>query len=378
MLIRNAKAYIDGVLQPETDIRVHGGEVQEVGHGLIAGSYEAVENVHGDYVLPGFVDVHIHAFRGQDTMSGEAAVRRMSRELYREGVAAFMPTTMSASVEDTARAVDGVRRVMLSPEKTGARVLGAHMEAPFLQPAKCGAQRREFFRAPDMEEFLRMTGEHTEAVRMITLAPELSGSEQFIRAVTRKGVVVSVGHTAATAEQTHQAADWGATHVTHTFNAQPPLHHREPGVPGAALTDDRLYVELICDGVHLHPDVIRLAVRAKGAARVVMITDAMEAAGMPDGEYALGGLPVTVRAGEARLADGTLAGSVLTMRQALHNMIHRFGIPAEQAVRMCTQTPADSVGERKAGRLIPGSPAPLTRWSPSWEMAGILDDRMDR
>lgn len=370
MLIRHANAYIGGRFCLDTEVRIHNGCVQELGHGLENGLYEDIVDLAGDYLLPGFVDVHIHAYRGSDTMQGEQAVRRMSRELYKAGVAAFLPTTMSASESDTRSALEGVRRVMAMPERLGARVLGAHMEAPFLQPRKAGAQRAEFFLAPSQATFERLSG-GADAVRMITLAPELEGSEAFIRWVVAQGITVSIGHTAATAEQTHQAADWGATHVTHTFNAQPPLHHREPGVPGAAMTDDRLYAELICDGIHLHPDVIRLAVRAKGAARVVAITDAMEAAGMPDGTYRLGGLPVQVCHGEARLQDGTLAGSVLTMQRALQNLI-RFGIAPEDAVRMCTATPADSIGEKLAGRLVVGSPAPLTRWSRAWEMLGII------
>ena len=372
MLIRNATALLGGAFHEHTEVRVHNGKVQEIGQGLENGLYEDVIDLEGDYLLPGFVDVHIHAFRGHDTMQGEAAVRAMSRDLFREGVAAFAPTTMSASAADTCAAVEGVRRVMEQPESHGARVLGAHMEAPFLQADKCGAQLKEFFMAPDVNAFLTLCGGHPEAVRLITLAPELDGSEEFIRWATGKGITVSIGHTGATAAQTHRAADWGATHVTHTFNAQPPLHHRERGVPGAALVDDRLYTEMICDGIHLHPDVIRLIVRAKGARRTVMVTDAMEAAGMPDGVYSLGGQRVLVKDGAARLDSGTLAGSILTMPVALGNMIRRFGIPPADAVRMCTATPADSIGEPLAGRLIPGSPAPLTRWSTEWTFRGIL------
>lgn len=371
MLLRNANAFIGGHFHPGTEVRVHNGCVQEVGCGLVNGLYEDVIDLQGDYLLPGFVDVHIHAYRGRDTMEGEAAVRSMSRELYRSGVAAFLPTTMSASIQDTRSAVEGIRRVMRQPEGRGARVLGAHMEAPFLSERRAGAQRKEFFLNPGRDAFEQLSG-GADAVRIITMAPEKDGSEEFIRWVTSQGVTVSIGHTDATAEQTHLAAEWGATHVTHTFNAQPALHHRAPGVPGAALTDDRLWAELICDGVHLHPDIIRLAVRAKGAKRVVAITDAMEAAGMPDGEYALGGQPVTVQHGEARLHDGTLAGSVLTMRRALENLL-RFGIAPEDAAAMVTANPAESIGERLAGHLVAGSPAPLTRWTRDWQMVGILD-----
>lgn len=371
MLIRHANAYINGHFIPEMDVRIHNGHVQEIGQGLINGLYEDVIDLQGDYLLPGFIDVHIHAFMGHDTMQGEEAIRAMCRELYKQGVAAFCPTTMSASVSDTRKAIGAIHCVMQHPDAHAATVLGAHMEAPFLQPEKAGAQLCEFFTEPSMDQLRQLCGS-TEAVRIVTMAPERNGSEALIRDATGQGITISIGHTAATCEQTHLAADWGATHVTHTFNAQSLLHHRAPGVPGAAMTDDRLYAELICDGIHLHEDIIRLMVRAKGAERIVAITDAMEAAGMPDGQYSLGGQAVFVQHQEARLADGTLAGSVLTMKQALWNLIHRFGIAPEQAVMMCTQTPAESIGETKAGRIVPGSPAPLTRWTQEWEMAGIL------
>ncbi len=374
MLIRNAAALIGGQFREGTDLRLMHGVVQEIGVGLTKGLYEAELDLGGDYLLPGFVDVHIHAFQGHDTMAGEDAVRQMAKGLYREGVAAFLPTTMSASEEETAAALTGIRAVMARPDVRAARVLGAHMEAPYLNPDKRGAQREAFLHAPDQEEFLRMCGGRTDAVRLLTLAPELPGAEAFIRWTAAQGVTVSIGHTAATAEQTHRAADWGARHVTHTFNAQTTLHHREPGVPGAALTDERLYAEFIGDGIHLHPDIVRLLLYAKGAARVVAVTDAMEAAGMPDGEYALGGQQVFVRNGEARLADGTLAGSVLTMADALRNMIHRFGIAPEQAAMMATQTPAESIGERVIGHMTVGSPAPLTRWSQDWQRMTVIDE----
>ncbi|MBQ6400436.1 MAG: N-acetylglucosamine-6-phosphate deacetylase [Clostridia bacterium] len=372
MLIVNANVWNGKGFEEKGRIRTGGGRVTETGRELSPRAGERILDAEGDTVLPGFVDVHIHAFRGRDTMAGEEAVRAMSRSLFAEGVAAFCPTTMSASPEETARALRGIQAVMDRPEPEGARVLGAHMEAPFLSPARAGAQRKECFRLPAWESFLEMTGGRPESVRLITVAPELAGSEAFIRKARAAGVRVSLGHTAADGATVHRAGDWGADHVTHLFNAQTPLHHREPGVPGAALTDDRFFCELICDGIHLHPDIIRLAVRAAGAGRVLAVTDAMEAAGMPEGIYQLGGQEVVVRGGEARLRDGTLAGSVLTMKEALGNLIRRFGIPPETACAMVTETPAASVGEAVCGRLIPGSPLPLTRWSPKWEMKEII------
>ncbi|MBE5802251.1 MAG: N-acetylglucosamine-6-phosphate deacetylase [Clostridiales bacterium] len=373
MLIINANAYLDGTFVYPVCVRLADDAVQEVGFSLLPLLGEEVLDLCGDYLLPGFVDVHIHGFAGRDAMEGEQAVRAMSRGLYQQGVAAFLPTTMSALPEDTRQAVEGVRAVMAAPEEKGARVLGTHMEAPFLNEEKCGAQQKQYFCDPSMEQMLLLTVGRLDGVKMITLAPERDGAEVFVRAMKEAGVVTSVGHTAATAEQTHLAADWGATHVTHTFNAQSPLGHRAPGVPGAALTDDRLYTEMIADGVHLHGDILRLMIRAKGAERTVAITDAMEAAGMPDGSYALGGQKVLVRDGQARLEDGTLAGSVLTMHGALENLIHRFDVLPEDAVRMCTLTPAESIGEEKAGRITPGAPLPLTRWSKAWRMMGIVE-----
>ncbi|MBQ9325011.1 MAG: N-acetylglucosamine-6-phosphate deacetylase [Clostridia bacterium] len=373
MLIRNGILFMDDRFVTGEEVRVHNGQVREVGHHLEAGLYETIADVQGDYILPGFVDVHIHAFRGHDTMQGADAVRQMRQDLFQEGVAAFCPTTMSASVEDTCHAIEGIRSVMREPSQNGARILGAHLEAPFLQTDKAGAQRKEFFLDPDIRAFDALTGGSNEGICLMTMAPEKPGAEALIRELTGRGIVISVGHTSADSTTVHAAGDWGANHVTHTFNAQTPIHHRKPGVPGAALTDPRFYCEMICDGIHLDADIVRLITLCKGSDRhAVAITDAMEAAGMPDGTYQLGGQAVFVKEGEARLADGTLAGSVLLMRKALENLIHRFGIDPVQAVQMCTANPADSIGEKTAGRLIPGSPAPLTRWSADWRYRGIL------
>ena len=372
MLIRNAAVYDGKGFDRGTDVRLRGGRIAETGKDLRPETGEETADLGGDFLVPGFVDVHIHAFGGRDTMQGEEAVRAMSRDLLKLGVAAFCPTTMSADPEETLRAIRGIRAVMDRPEKEGARVLGAHMEAPFLQESKAGAQRKEFFSDPSMEKLKALTGGDLAAVKLITVAPEREGSEAFIRQAAKAGIRVSVGHTSATAEQVHRAADWGADHVTHTFNAQTPLHHRAPGVPGAALTDSRFFCEMICDGIHLHGDIVCLLAMCKGSERAVAITDAMEAAGLPEGEYALGGQKVFVKNGEARLADGTLAGSVLTMPQALENLIHLFGIRPEDACAMCTGTPASSVGETLAGRITSGAPAVLTRWNAEWRMTGVI------
>ena len=239
MLIVNAVVFDGREFQKGLHLRLEGGVIVETGEFLSPGEGEEVLDLGGDFLVPGFVDVHIHAFRGHDTMDGEEAVRAMSRDLAELGVAAFCPTTMSASLEETKNALRGIRQIMKRPEENGARILGAHMEAPFLREERAGAQRKEFFRDPSWEDFLWMTDGHPEIVSLITLAPERVGSEDFIRKAAAAGIHVSIGHTSADAETVHAAADWGADHVTHTFNAQTPVHHRKPGVPGAAMTDGR-------------------------------------------------------------------------------------------------------------------------------------------
>ena len=359
-LYRNARLYLDGKFTEPDCVYTENGRIAAIGEADLQA--DEIIDLNGDYLLPGFVDVHIHGFRGHDTMRGEADVRAMSRELAKEGVAAFLPTTMSASPEATAAALEGVRAVMLNPEKDGAVVLGAHMEAPFLSAGRAGAQPACYFADPTKENWEKYTGGCENIVRMVTMAPERENALAFIGYLTGRGITVSLGHTDADAECVHAAADAGATHVTHTFNAQTPVNHRKPGVPGAALTDDRLMCEFIGDGIHLHPDIVRLLIRCKGRDRAAAITDAMEAAGMPDGCYELGGQQVFAKDGAARLADGTLAGSTLTLGRALLNLI-RFGIPAEDAAAMVTCTPARSVGNTEFGVIRVGAPAVFVRLS---------------
>lgn len=370
MIIKNAKAFLNGSFSENTDILVKDGKIAAVGQGLNATGEETLD-LNGDLLLPGFVDVHIHAFMGKDTMNGEEAVRHMSRELKKFGVAAFLPTTMSASAEDTRNALAGIKAVMEKPEKEGAIVLGAHMEAPFLSEGKAGAQPKQYFVLPTEENWQDYTGGNENIVRLITMAPEKEGALPFIKRLTDSGITVSLGHTSADAETVHAAADHGANHITHTFNAQTPLSHRAPGVPGAALVDDRIGCEFISDGIHLHPDIVRLIMRCKGKELAIAITDAMEAAGMPDGQYQLGGQDVFVKEGAARLADGTLAGSTLTMIRAFQNLI-RFGATPEEAATMTTLTPANSIGNHEVGRIQPGSPAVFARFNANYEFVETI------
>ena len=369
MLIRNGTVFAEDRFIKE-DVRLQNGRITEVGQ-LSPLPDEEVRDAEGLYVLPGFVDIHIHGYGGADCMRGEEDVRRMSRGLLQTGVAAFCPTTMSAWPSETRSALTSIRKVMQAPEAEGACVLGAHMEAPFLNVKYKGAQLGECLQMPSEEAYEAMAG-GLGCVKLMTLAPELPGALALIRYLKERGVVTCAAHTAATAEDIHAAADAGLSQITHLFNAQTPLHHRAPGVPGAGLADDRILVQVIADGIHLHPDVLRIAALVKGARGMALISDSMEAAGLPDGEYDLGGQKVYVKNGAARLSDGTLAGSTLTLDRAVHNMITLAHIAPETVIPMATSTPADSVGAADFGRVAPGKAGVLVLMDREWNRAGVL------
>lgn len=369
MIVKNGLAFIGGAFV-KADVRIDDGKITEVGT-LEAKAGEEIRDAEGLYVLPGFVDIHIHAFGGADCMRGEEHVRRMSAGLIETGVAAFVPTTMSAYTKETHDALSAIQAVMDKPEPRGAAVLGAHMEAPFLALTHKGAQLGECLVPPSVKAYDEMVGDLT-CVRMMTLAPELEGAMDVIAELKKRGVVTCAAHTAAKAEHIHAAADMGLTQITHLFNAQTPLHHREPGVPGAGLADDRLVVQVIADGIHLHPDILRIAAKCKGAAGVALISDSMEAAGLADGEYDLGGQVVYVKNGAARLANGVLAGSTLLMHQAVKNMITLAKIAPEEVIPMATSTPADSVGAKGFGRIEPGCAGVLALMDKDWNFVGVV------
>lgn len=369
MLVKNGTAFVNGAFV-KADIRIENGRIAEVGQ-LEATADEEIRNAAGLYVLPGFVDIHIHGFGGADCMRGEEHVRKMSAGLLETGVAAFVPTTMSAYEDETHAALVGIQAVMDKPEARGAAVLGAHMEAPFLALTYKGAQLGECLVEPSMETYDAMVRGLT-CVRMMTLAPELSGALDVIAKLKKRSVVTCAAHTAAKAEHIHAAADAGLSQITHLFNAQTPLHHREPGVPGAGLADDRIVVQMIADGIHLHPDVLRLSAKCKGAAGVALISDSMEAAGLSDGEYDLGSQTVYVKDGAARLANGVLAGSTLLMHQAVKNMITLAKIAPEEVIPMATSTPADSIGAKGFGRIEQGYAGVLALMDQNWDFAGVI------
>jgi N-acetylglucosamine-6-phosphate deacetylase len=323
---------------------------------------------------PAFFDVHIHGAAGHDVMEATPqALDTMGKFLASRGTSTYLATTVTASIDTTLRALDGIaNEIAKLPQPGGARPLGIHLEGPFLSHEKRGVQPPEYLLAPSIATFDRLIEAAHGHVRLMTLAPELPGAAELTAHATSRGVRVSMGHSNATAAETRTAIAAGAVSATHTFNAMRPLDHREPGILGTVLTDDDLFAELICDAIHTEPEIVRLWWRAKGPERAILVTDAMAAAGMPDGEYQLGGFPVQVRDGRAT-ARGVLAGSVLTLDRALANFIKFTGASIEQALRLLSSNPAAMTGlAHRAGSLAPGKPANLVAIDATGELVGSI------
>ena len=318
-------------------------------------------------LLPGFIDVHIHGSGGADMMDATPeSLETMSRFLVKHGVTGFYATTVSASHSATLAAVENVARYAGTTQSgsddgqfKGARILGVHLEGPYLNPQFPGAQNPDFLRPPSESEFEELLA--AGPVRMITLAPEVPGAGALIEAALAAGVRVVLGHTAATFEQASAAIDAGVSQATHTYNAMTGLHHRDPGTVGATLSDDRIYAQLIADGIHVHPAAMRILGRCKGPTRTLLISDANRAAGMPPGRYEMGRLPVIVKDGACRLEDGTLAGSVLALDAAVRNLMSATGWPLVQAWPSTSLSQAQAMGiDGEVGRIRSGARADLT------------------
>ncbi|WP_348262228.1 N-acetylglucosamine-6-phosphate deacetylase [Telmatobacter sp. DSM 110680] len=308
---------------------------------------------------PSYFDVHFHGAAGHDVMEATPqALDTIGTFLASRGTSAYLATTVTASLDATLRSLDGLaNEIAKLPQPGRARPLGIHLEGPFLSHAKRGVQPQEHLLAPDIAIFDRLIDAAHGHVRLMTLAPELPGAVELTAHATSRGVRVSLGHSNATAAESQAAIAAGAVSATHTFNAMRPLDHREPGILGTVLTNDNLYSELICDGIHTEPEIVRLWWRAKGPDRAILVTDAMAAAGMPDGEYQLGGFPVQLKEGRAT-ARGVLAGSVLTLDRAFINFIKFTGASIEQALRLLSSNPAAMTGlAHRAGTLAPGKSA---------------------
>ena len=318
-----------------------------------------VYNAGGLLVSPGLIDLHIHGCQGDDASDGSAeGLRRMAAALPANGVTGFLPTTMTLAWAKLEQAFDTARRVRpesLLPGFPGSEILGVHAEGPFINPERRGAQNAEHILPPDAQMILK----HQDIVKIVTMAPEMPGGLDFIREVTGKsGITVSIGHSSASYEEALAAVKAGASHITHCFNAMTGLHHRHPGVAGAALTTD-CSCELIADTFHVHPGLYTLMARAKGE-KLVLITDCIRAGGLGDGDYTLGGQAIHVTGVESRLADGTIAGSLLRLNEAVRHFAVHTGLPLAEAISYASSHAARVIGlEDSKGSLDAGKDADI-------------------
>jgi len=350
MVIGNAKVFIDGKFVPGS-VTVEKGIIAAIGN---ESTFDV--DARGQYLVPGFVDVHSHGAMGGDFSDGSAEdLPKISRYYAKNGVTSFLATTMTLKEETLTPAMEVIRDFVRP--RDGAKCAGIHLEGPFLCYNKRGAQAAENLHLPDSHMFTRLNAASGGKVKLVTVAPETEGAMDFIRQVSPV-CTVSLGHTEADYDTAMEAYRNGASHATHLFNGMPALHHRMPGVIAAAF-DSGATAELICDGLHIHPSVIRMASRLFGE-NLVVISDSLRCAGMPDGQYELGGQPIEMKNGKATLlGSDTLAGSSTNLLQELQNLV-RFGLPLETALTAMTMAPAKAVRlDHQIGSITVGKSADL-------------------
>lgn len=325
----------------------------------------------GAYVSPGFIDIHIHGGFGSDVMDGSpASLDKISRGLVESGVTGYLPTTMSMSWDKIDMALRNIRACKES-RRTGARILGAHLEGPFINPERKGAHDEANITKPDFEKIKGFL----DIIKVITIAPELDENLDFIRKLSsHKHISLSIGHSDASYEEAIAAIKAGIKSSTHLYNAMSGLNHRSPGAVGAALNSD-IYCELIADKIHVHPAMFKIAAAVKGSERIILITDAIRASGAGEGVYELGGQEVTVKSGSARLADGTLAGSILRLNQAVRNFREHTELSLQEIVSMVSLNPAKLLGlDNEIGSIEEGKKANFTIFNEQIEVLATIID----
>lgn len=332
------------------------------------GSYNIID-AKGSYVSPGFIDLHIHGSGGRDAMDGELEdLKVISQSIAQNGVTGFLPTTMTMSKEKIYKALDNIKEGM-KLDLGGAKVLGAHMEGPFINPKYKGAQKEDYIIEPDYN----FINGYEDVIKIITLAPEKDNNSQFIKSVKENtNIVLSIGHSDATYEEAMESIEKGVSHATHLFNAMSPLNHRKPGVIGAVFNSN-INCELIADKIHVHPGVFQTVVNIKGVDKVILITDSMRAGCMKDGVSELGGQKVIVKDNSARLEDGTLAGSILTLNKAVKNMVENTNLNIYQAISMVSLNSAKDIGisDRK-GSIEKGKDADIVIFDEEYNVSHTI------
>jgi len=319
------------------------------------GRKDKVIDATGMWVVPGFIDIHAHGAMGNDTMDGTCeAIHIIGKFFASHGVTSYLPTVWTSTPDLMLKAIHNVSNCP-QPED-GARHLGVHVEGPYLNVEHRGAQIKKLIKLPDPKEYLKWFD--SDIVRLVTMAPEVPGSKKLIEEAVKRGIIVSIGHSGASYEQVIEAANHGISQATHLFNGMLGLHHRKPGTVGGILMDERIYAQIIADGIHLHPAIVELSIKIKGILKTVLITDSIRGAGLSDGYYNDHDQQFTVKNGIARTPEGGLSGSTLTLDRAIKNVMKFTGMSFNEVLQMATSTPAKSMGwQDKHGLLKPGADA---------------------
>ncbi|MBU4472736.1 MAG: N-acetylglucosamine-6-phosphate deacetylase [Actinomycetia bacterium] len=342
-------------------IIISNGAIEYIGEEEQRGlaSYDSVYK--GEYIVPGFIDIHCHGGNGYDTMdSTYEALMEISKFKAKNGCTGFLATTVTSSIKDTVKALNNIREYSKQSPEGGAEILGVHLEGPFINAMQKGAQREDLILPLSVEVMEKFIKESGGLIKIVTYAPELDTDFKFTSFLNDREIIPSVGHSFADYETIISAIRFGLKSSSHIFNQMKGVHHREPGTVGAILTEKNLFAEIIADCVHVHPAIVNLLVTAKGVDKIILITDAMKAAGLQDGTYDLGGLKVIVKNSEARLESGNLAGSTLIMSKAVKNMIEKMSINIEKSVRMASLNPAQLLGlDKDRGSLTAGKRADI-------------------
>lgn len=356
MIIKNCKIiFLDKI--ENGSVLIRNGKIEKINPE--ENNDEEVIDAQGSYLSPGFIDVHIHGAGGFDTMDGTVeAINAISKIIAGYGTTSFLPTTMTCALDDIKKSVEAAA-ICMREGTDGANVLGVHLEGPYISPNMIGAQNPNYVETPAIDTFKYIVGHNISAIKSITLAPEVEGAKELIQYVTGLGIVASMGHTKASYKEAIDGIKWGIGHSTHLYNAMTPLNHREPGVVGAIFDTD-ITTETISDGIHISYPSLRIAYKQKGFDKVLLVTDAMMACGMPEGKYSLGGQDVFVKDGAARLKEGNLAGSILTLDKAIRNIYKNNSYALYDIVKMATYNGAKHCGvSDKKGLIKEGYDADL-------------------
>lgn len=361
MLIKNVNLITPYEVVTEHAVVVKMGKIADIlpEENVVLDDYDEVIDGKGKFLAPGFVDIHNHGNSGYDVMdSTEEALDKIGEFHLKNGVTSYLGTVITSSYEDIIKAIENI--VSYKNKEDLSHIIGIHLEGPFFAVEKKGAQPEIYIKRPDVEATKKIVEKSKGMLKMMSVAPEIEGALDVISYLKENNVNVSMAHTSATYEEARRGVDFGVSIATHIYNGMRSFSHREPGVIGLSLVDDRVFCEMIYDRIHLHDGAVKIALKMKGLDKIVLISDAMRAAGLEDGDYELGGQKVIVKNGAARLENGSLAGSTLNLRDAVHNLVKYLDIPIHEAVRMASLTPAKAINmDKNKGSIEIGKDADL-------------------